>query len=276
MDLKKLNVNSVYLIIFYKVNEKGEISEIPFSRFIAKLQIRRFHNMGYAVALSPVLLKPGSSISFGELPKDILENENFWKNLKEVIIDTAKLAEKEKVELFFVLNEPEVVLGLHSENITEKECLRMMEFARNILPEVKEEYNGKVGWHAALGGGLIYKDEIKNEHRLRCPLDLFNFSGYDYYGSTIIVTSDNTENERKLAEDVVKIQLKICNQSNASLIFPETFWKSKNQIKFFKFYFKNSKGRLKGSFITLCGFGKDEIIKIIKEIYGESSYNLTN
>ena len=270
-NLKKLNVNSVYLVVFYKANENGKISEIPLSKFLAKLQVRRFHNLGYSVALVPALLKPENSISYGSLPEKILEKENFWKNLENVILDTAKLAEKEKVELFFVLNEPEVVLGLHSENLTEEKCLKMMKFAKEILPKVKEVFKGKIGWHAALGGNLVYWNEEKNKHELKCSLNLFNFSGYDYYGSTIIVTSDNIEKERKLAEDLVKIQLKICNQSNSSLIFPETFWKSKRQIEFFEFYFNESKERLKGSFITLAAFGRNEIIRTIEKLYGKFS-----
>jgi len=267
MDLKKLNVDSVYLIIFYKVNEDGRISEIPLSRLLAKLQIRRFHRLGYSVALSPALLKPGKAISYGDIPEEILKEDIFWKDLKRIILDTARLAEEEKVELFFVLNEPEVVLGLHSENLTEEKCLRMMKFAKEILPEVKKIYKGKIGWHAALAGNLVYWNEEEKEHELRCPLSLFNFSGYDYYGSTIIVTSDDVERERKLAEDLVRIQIKICNQSNSSLIFPETFWKSRKQIAFFEFYFNQSTGKLKGSFITLTAFEKEEIMKTIKKLY---------
>jgi len=269
INLKKLNVNSVYLIVFYKVNENGKISEIPFSKFLAKLQVRRFHNLGYSIALSPALLKPGGSISYGSLSEKILEKENFWENLEKVILDTAKLAEEEKVELFFILNEPEVVLGLHSENLTEEKCLRMMKFAKEILPKVKKVFKGKIGWHAALGGSLIYWNEEKNEYELGCSLNLFNFSGYDYYGSTIIVTSDDVEKERKLAGDLVRIQLKICDQSNSSLIFPETFWRSRKQIKFFEFYFNQSKEELKGSFITLAAFRKNEIIRTIEELYEE-------
>lgn len=43
------------------------------------------------------------------------------------------------------------------------------------------------------------------------------------------------------------------------------------QIEFFEFYFNESKERLKGSFITLAAFGRNEIIRTIEKLYGNFS-----
>ena len=266
-NLKELGVNSVYFPIFYRVNRDGSIDGLPFSKLVGRLLIRRFHSLGFSVAITPALLRP-EGLSFGSLPEDILKRERFWDELENVIVDLSEMAEEEKVEIFFVLNEPEVVFGLH-ENASIERVSRMINFSKEILPKVREKFSGKIGWHAALGGGMVFYNETADARQFLYPLDLLNFSGYDYYGSTIIAVQDGEGEARRIAQDLVNIQLEICNMSGAELLFPETFWKKEEQIDFFKFYFEFAGDNLAGSFITLAPFGKEKIVKTITSLYAQ-------
>ena len=264
-DLKKLGVNSVYFPIFYRVNHDGSISALPFSETVARLLIKRFHSLGFSIAVSPALIGP-EGLSFGALPEEVLENKKFWKELERVILDLSEMAEEEKVEILFVMNEPEVVLGLHK-NATFGGLTRMINFSQKIVKEVRERFGGRVGWHAALGGDMVHYNWSADSFELFCPIDMLNFSDYDYYGSTIISVHPNETSARKAAEDLVRIQMEICNMSDADLVFPETFWMKDEQIDYFRFYFGYANSSLLGSFITLAPFGRERIEKVMKELY---------
>ena len=227
---KNKNVNTISLIMFYKVDKEGNIHPIPFSKIITRLMIRRYHNAGFAVCLSPAILK--GYLSFGPLPEDILEKENFWRNLKKITVETAKIAEEEKVEVFFASNELELLLSGATElekglGVPEEKritaCERALNFSREILPEIRKVFHGKVGWHSMLEIALDWEAFNKNQSiKLFCPQEKLNFSGYDFYGSTVRVFTNNPSLVKVFSKGFIRMVSEIAKQSNASLAIPET------------------------------------------------------
>jgi len=209
---KNKNVNTISLVMFYRVDEEGNIHPLPFSELITRLMIRRYHNAGFAVCLSPAILK--GYLSFGPLPEDILEKENFWKNLEEVTVKTAKIAEEEKAEIFFASNELELVLSGATElekglDVPEKKrimaCERALNFSRKILPEIRKVFHGKVGWHSMLEIALNWEVFYINQSvELFCPEEKLNFSGYDFYGSTVRVFTDSSSPVKAFSKGFMK------------------------------------------------------------------------
>ena len=95
--------------------------------------------------------------------------------------------------------------------------------SREILPEIRKVFHGKVGWHSMLEIALDWESFYRNQSIvLFCPKEKLNFSGYDFYGSTVRVFTNNSSLMRAFSRGFVKTISEIARQSNASLAIPET------------------------------------------------------
>ena len=132
-----------------------EIIPIEKELLISNIQIA--HKNGLKVALTMSKCMPKS--------KEIALEA--WNSR---VVELAKLAEEHEVELFAPMNEPEVLFG-PSASAT---------WGQEILPRIKEVYNGKIVWKGGAPGDIEPDPGNPN---------LTNFSGYDYLGFTLGIGS---------------------------------------------------------------------------------------
>jgi hypothetical protein len=96
----------------------------------------------------------------GPIPENI--KEEVLKNYEDVVVEFARLAEEENVEIFCPMDEPDYKLG----------AARGSSWGQEILPKIRAEFSGKVLWKGSLSRAF------QNNQRI-------NFSGYDIAGFTV-------------------------------------------------------------------------------------------
>jgi len=254
--LQSINVNAVSMLLGYVVSGNGDINPLPFSFSLAKYHIKRFHDAGMTVSLTPIFIS--RLFLFGPLPDSIIQKENFWKNLENKTIEAAKFAEKENVEIFFSSNELELVLGWK----------RALNFSREILPKLREVFSGKIGWQGWLRG-LVDMDvfNANGTVRLKVPIDKFNFTGYDMYGMTADVGQDIKNSMESFAKGFIHLGEKISRQSNASFLLPEIFGRTTSTEQLTHFYFEKAKEKVIGYFPIYTVWQKPFFDEYIRNFY---------
>lgn len=254
--LQSINVNAVSMLLGYVVSGNGDINPLPFSFSLAKYHIKRFHDAGMTVSLTPIFIS--RLFLFGPLPNSILQKENFWKNLENKTIEAAKFAEKENVEIFFSSNELELVLGWK----------RALNFSREILPKLRGVFSGKIGWQGWLRG-LVDMDvfNANGTVRLKVPIDKFNFTGYDIYGMTADVGQDIKNSMESFAKGFIQLGEKISRQSNASFLLPEIFGRTTSTEQLTRFYFEEAKKKVIGYFPIYTVWQKPFFDEYVRDFY---------
>ena len=254
--LQSINVNAVSMLLGYVVSGNGDINPLPFSFSLAKYHIKRFHDAGMTVSLTPIFIS--RLFLFGPLPDSIIQKENFWKNLENKTIEAAKFAEKENVEIFFSSNELELVLGWK----------RALNFSREILPKLREVFSGKIGWQGWLRG-LVDMDvfNANGTVRLKVPIDKFNFTGYDMYGMTADVGQDIKNSMESFAKGFIHLGEKISRQSNASFLLPEIFGRTTTTEQLTHFYFEKAKEKVIGYFPIYTVWQKPFFDEYVRNFY---------
>jgi len=254
--LQSINANTISILLSYVVDDNGEISPFPFSQSLAEYHIKRFHETGLMVSLTPIFI--GRSFIFGPLPEKILQKENFWENLRIRTLEAAEFAEENDVEIFFSSNELELVIGWE----------RALNFSRDILPDVRERFSGKVGWHGWLRGLVdMGAFNANGTVMLSVPITRFNFTGYDMYGMTTDVGADIKNSMESFARGFIAIGMKISMQSNTSFLLPEIFGMTKNAESLTHFYFEEGEGKVVGYFPTYTIWQKSFFDDYVKDFY---------
>lgn len=163
--LKEMGVNLIGIAPNIKINPKGEIDIWPLDYTEKRLNeiLTRYYAVGIRVFISPELdyTEDFKSRSQGEprpIPKNVAAQPGFMDKYDEFIVALAKLAQKYQVEFFSPLNEPDMKLGV---NVASG-------WGQQILPKIKENYQGKTMWKV----GMAYGGEIQK----------INFVGYDAVG----------------------------------------------------------------------------------------------
>lgn len=256
--LKSINANAVSMLLAYVVSGNGDINPFPFSFSLAKYHIERFHDAGMAVALTPIFIS--KNFIFGLMPENILQKDNFWRNLENRTVEAAEFAEEQNVEIFFSSNELELVLGWE----------RALNFSKKILPEVRNVFNGKVGWQGWLRG-LVDMDMFKfnGTVKLSVPIERFNFTGYDMYGMTADVGQDIKNSAESFAGGFIKLGERISRQSNTSFLLPEIFGRTPETEQITHFYFEEARGKAVGYFPIYTVWKKSFFDDFVKEFYSE-------
>jgi len=177
--LKSLNANSVALARTHPVWE-GKIHKIPLEKFFLmlrakylelngihfqyNLEIAKFHKMAH----QPLF-------EVANLPE-------FQDQLKKVILENAKLAQNLGAESFVPFIEAEIILGT-------KESSKIL---KEVLPEIKKVYSGKVVWWGAFKGHTTKEAEK------------IDFSGYDILCFTHSPWMESKKVPRKEHEKILK------------------------------------------------------------------------
>jgi hypothetical protein len=160
--LKRIGANTAAFAIQIPYLENGELHQrsLEVAKTKARSLIRYYKEGGLAIFFSP---DPVLARYFGEpapIPSEV--REIFLKNYESAIIELAKIAEEEQVEIFSPMNEPDYKLGIR----------RSSTWGQEILPKIKKVYSGKILWNGSLARAFDSGKRI-------------DFSGYDIAGFTV-------------------------------------------------------------------------------------------
>jgi hypothetical protein len=161
-DLKGIGANTAAFAVQIPYFKNGQLHQQSIESAVSKARslIRYYKEAGLAVFFSP---DPVLARYYGE-PEPIPEKsrEVFLKNYEAVIMELARIAEEEQVEIFSPMNEPDYKLGIE----------RSSSWGQEILPKIKKVFSGKVLWNGSLARAFEYGQRI-------------DFSGYDIVGFTV-------------------------------------------------------------------------------------------
>jgi len=188
-EMKDIGVNTVFL----QSSAPGPLEKklmpfgknyILFEKELLIANIKTAHRNGMGVILTTGIMPP--------YPEPSKINK---KDFNSKIIELAKLAEKYEVEFFAPLNEPDYIIG---ENFSK--------WDQEILPKIKEVYNGKVIWRGGVHGNI---DKMLSGE---WPT---NFSGYDYMGCGLTPHADITiEDYPQFVDDMLNTMLSWAERDN--------------------------------------------------------------
>lgn len=182
-QLKDDGVNTIAFGPVHQIEGDGTIWENFISRWATIWQIKRAHKAGIRVLLVSEI--SGTSSGAPEnVSKKHLENPLFWQNLKQAIINDAKLAQKHGVEMYSPLNEPEY-------KFREAGIEKSWEWAGEIVKEIREVYQGKIVWKAAT---ICHDGELGDY-----PFESADFTGYNLIGFSNVYKA-NDEQYRTCSE----------------------------------------------------------------------------
>lgn len=157
-----LGANTVALgrEVSYLENGKFDERRLKYSKEKARELIRYYKEADLAVIISLVPVPLTLRGEPGPIPEGI--KEEVLKNYEAVVVDLARIAEEENVEIFCLMDEPDYKLG----------AARGSAWGQEILPKIRSVYSGKVLWKGSLSR------PFRNNERI-------DFSGYDIVGLTV-------------------------------------------------------------------------------------------
>ncbi|MBO8183771.1 MAG: hypothetical protein H0Z28_13445 [Archaeoglobus sp.] len=196
--------------------------------------IRKAHDAGLAVYLTidPV---PVNANPWHIEPLSGERKEKFIEEVTRVVIHWAEIAEKEKVELFSPMNEPETFLGSEDG----------VKWSENILPKVKEKFRGDV---------IVKFADIG-------PRDLENYgdlTGYDYLAIDVYDNNPKELKERLRAEVIPRAKSLAEKYGMKGFVFGEMGGDVKDKkvlAEILDVFFNESWNYSKGYFVS--GWGKN-------------------
>ena len=143
-QLKNLNINGIRICPAYSIGKDGTLrEEVP--EFIIINLIRKAHQAGFAVFLEVNLAGPPGSTEFGGFPS--LTDPNSINKVYEASLHWAKIAEKENVEFYSPLNEPNATFGtleLTNQWIKKSQSLRPS-FSGNFVLKLADTGPSEIG-----------------------------------------------------------------------------------------------------------------------------------
>ncbi len=128
-ELKSLNINGIRICPLYSVGQDGNIKEDVPENYIIAL-IEKAHQAGFAVFLEPNVIGPGVFPDVSEL-----ENPKYINDAYTVALHWAEIAEREKVEFYSPLNEPDgtfATLDLVNQWVNKSQDLRLL-YSGNLV-----------------------------------------------------------------------------------------------------------------------------------------------
>lgn len=186
-QLKEMGVNLVAFPVMYQVDKKGgevkhfgETADRIDKQVIST--IRKYKKAGLAILLTTQIryLPKGQRGEPQGIPEVLQNDPKFFESFNSLVLHWADIAEKENVEFFAPTNEPEYMMG----------PWQGISWSKEILPEVRKRYRGKVIYKS----GLVLPDQIS----------WADFSGYDIAGTTIVVLDEyNEEQYREMTKTIV-------------------------------------------------------------------------
>lgn len=153
--IKDLGMNTVSLSVEFIQEDGNPVAGIDTSHIVEDIQVAHENSM-----------KVTLNANFHPKPK--LEEKDL-EALNSLIIEVAKLAEENDVELFAPLSEPGTVLLVDTGK-----------WRQEILSMIKEVYHGEIFWNGAFG--LPDREMSEEFFRELSEQPPGNFSGYDYIG----------------------------------------------------------------------------------------------
>ncbi len=158
--MKDMGMNTVSLSVGFLIEDDGQIG-VYTSHTVEDIQVAHENDM-------KVMLNP----NFYPQPK--LEDLDV-EELNSKIIEVAKLAEENDVELFAPLGEPGVIFHPNTGK-----------WRQEILPKIKKVYHGEIFWS---GAGIGLPDRELSEEYLKelSEQPPGDFSGYDYRGISLLI-----------------------------------------------------------------------------------------
>lgn len=177
-EMKDMGMNTVSLGVGFIEEDGNRLAGIDTSQIVEDIQTA--HENGLKVMLNP---------QFHPQPK--LKDLDV-EELNSKIVEVAKLAEENDVELFAPLGEADVIFHPNTGK-----------WRQEILPKIKEVYHGEIFWSGP-GVGLPDKTTISKIPE-QPPGD---FSGYDYIGFTTLFTPSErlTPEERLQYADMLTLE----------------------------------------------------------------------
>ena len=109
-QLKALNINSLRICPLYEMSSGGEFSLIGPDQYYVYM-IRQARSAGLAVFLEPNFFAHGPTVQ--------LKDQKYVEKLLEISSQWAAIAEKENVELYSPLNEPDLLFGGNQTLVTQ-------------------------------------------------------------------------------------------------------------------------------------------------------------
>ncbi len=166
-ELKKLNVNGIRICPLYSISADGDLKEdVP--EFLIVGLIRKAHQAGLAVFLEVNFGGPPGEGEFGGFP--YLTEPIFVEKIYNAASHWAKVAEKENVEFYSPLNEPNLVFAdknLVSHWIEKSQNLRSL-FSGNLvlkLADIGPENIGDISGYDYLAFDIMWGDARYDELR---------------------------------------------------------------------------------------------------------------
>jgi len=163
-ELKSLGVNGVRICPLYSLRRDGKIKEdIP--EFLVVNLIKKAHQEGFAVFLD--INAGGKPTETGE-PENRYDSQKYIDELYDIALHWAKIAEKEKVEFFSPLNEPNLVfvnLDLAKQWISKSQELKPV-FSGNLvlkLADIGPEEIIDISKYDYLAFDIMWGDSRYNE-----------------------------------------------------------------------------------------------------------------
>jgi len=166
-ELKELNVNGIRICPLYSISPDGGLKEdVP--EFLIVGLIRKAHQAGLAVFLEVNFAGPPGDGEFGGFPH--LTEPFFVEKIYDAASHWAKVAEKENVEFYSPLNEPNLVFAdknLVSQWVKKSQDLRSL-FSGNLvlkLADIGPENIGDISGYDYLAFDIMWSDARYDELR---------------------------------------------------------------------------------------------------------------
>ncbi len=228
-DLIALGANTVAfgVVIPYFPDGSLEQERVRESKDDARMLMRYYKEAGLAIVFSPEPIPANLEGEPTPVPATI--RETLLKNYEEVILDLAKIAEEENVEVFSPMNEPDWKLGLE----------RASSWGQEILPEVGKVFTGKVMWKG------LTSDDSENIKKV-------DFLGYDIIGFTSFPWGGIANYKTNLQSFLTALQAKAAEDGVKELFVAEfgTYdpvgLPKRDEPKSIQYVFEEGKGKLQG------------------------------
>jgi len=165
-ELKSLNINGIRICPLYSVGWDGKVKEdVPESRIIE--MVEKAHRTGLAVFLE--VNAGGKPTETGE-PENRYNNPDYVDELYSIALHWAEIAEREKVEFYSPLNEPNLMFvngNLADQWINKSQDLRQV-FSGNLvlkLADIGPEKIGNISGYDYLAFDIMWSDPTYQELR---------------------------------------------------------------------------------------------------------------
>ncbi len=245
--LKNMGVNVFPISVLFNIYQDGSIKLLNTKEWEGKgkieytERIRKAHEKGFAVflELDPVYVGKNDykgGIQSTKIPEKI--KQKFIENFEGIVLEWGEIAEKEKVEFFSPINEPNSEISLGNE--------LSIKFIEKILPLIKEKFKGEIVIKFAEAG----------------PKNISKYGtikGYDYLAIDVYAMGVSEKEFEEYLNQIIKESLEKVEKYNLKgFIFGELGVEPKDesfQASVFQRIFEKTWNKTKGYLIS--GWGEN-------------------